>query len=141
MWTWDQVPSGDDGAGAMRVKATLQSLVGYAVGGSFYALGHTGVACVVGGVATLTLLLAIASPLGAYAAVERALRRFGRAAGLLVGWVALLPVFLLFFVPFGLLFRRGERDPMKRRLSPEDVSYWREREPEPDVLERAQRQF
>ena len=98
-------------------------------------------AAVVAGVALVMWALALLSPLRAYAAVDLALTRIGRSLGLVVGWVALTPVYLLFCVPFGLLFKRGANDPMRRTLSPHGATYWRERPADDDVLERVRRPF
>ncbi len=98
-------------------------------------------AVVAGVVATVTALLASATPLGGYATLQRLVTRFARSVGVVVGWFVLLPVFALFFVPFGRLFRRGEHDTMRRRLDPARPTYWHTRAPDTDTLERLRRQF
>lgn len=142
-WNWQAKPSDRESkrATVRRKQGALQSLVGYAAAGGLTYVGHPTLAMVAGGIATMILLLALLSPLGAYAALERGLTTFGRGVGLVVGWLALMPVFVLFFMPFGLLFRRGAKDPMKRQFDAAMTSYWREREPDADVLDRRKRQF
>jgi hypothetical protein len=39
-------------------------------------------------------------------------------------------------VPFGLLFRRGPRDPLQRRFEKSARSYWKVREPDRTNLDR-----
>lgn len=89
------------------------------------------------GIALLTLTLALASPGGAYVALSRGVDRVGALVGAVLTWVLLTPVFFLFFVPFGLLLRRGARDRLRRRFERERASYWTKRAADrPGSLER-----
>lgn len=101
-------------------------------------------AAVAAAVAVLTLLLGLLSPLGAYAALERALERFAHAVGRLVTWILLPPLYYLLFAPAGLLLRRHLR--LTRRPDPEQTTYWRRPESrgerwQGDGLDRYRRQF
>ena len=59
--------------------------------------------------------------------------RLGRALGGAVSWTLLAVIFYTVFLPFGLLFRRGRKDSMKRYYEPTADSYWSQREaPETD---------
>lgn len=115
-------------AAAMRRKGAVQGVVGLAIAGGLYALGHPTVAIIAASIASLTLVLAMVSPLGAFAAIEKVMRGFGVWVGRVVTVVVMLPIFAFFFVPFGLLFRRGAKDPMQRAVDTAASSYWRVRE-------------
>ena len=65
---------------------------------------------------------------GVYATIERGIDALARRTGIALGWVLLVPVFYLFFLPFGLVMRRGRRDRMQRRFETEAISYWESRE-------------
>ena len=105
----------------------MRAIVGAGIGGVALWLGHPHVAWVAWGLTALLLALALASPLGGYALVLRALNASGRLVGWIVAAVLLGPVYLLFFVPFRVLFRRGARDRMNRRADPNATSYWKTR--------------
>jgi hypothetical protein len=51
-------------------------------------------------------------------------RAIGRRIGRALTWLLLVPLFYLFFLPFGLLFRRGRRDRLKRYFDREATTYW-----------------
>lgn len=117
-----------DGAAEVRRSGLLRGGVGLVAGGILFALGHpllAGIAATIGG---LTAVLALVSPLGAYAALDGLMRKFGVLVGKIMTVLVMVPIFGLFFVPFGLLFRRGAKDPMHRALEPSAPSYWRVRE-------------
>ena len=67
--------------------------------------------------------LAVVWP-AAFIFLESILRALGTKVGEAVTWLCLAPVFYLFFLPFGLLFRRGRRDAMQRLLEPNATTYW-----------------
>ncbi len=143
MWTWQNNAAPDNGAraAALRNKGMLSAGVGLAAAGIFFALGHPTLASIVGAIALFTLITALVSPTGVYASIDGKLITFGRWVGTAVGWVVLMPVFVGFFVPFGLLFRRGAADPMKRAFDRSSASYWRKREADEDVEGRRKSQF
>lgn len=143
VWTWQQDAAPDNGASAraVRLKGAWRAVVGFVAAGAFLAFGHTIPGGVVATIAAVTLLAALASPLGAFAAIERGISRFARGLGQVVGWIVLMPVFLLFFVPYGLLFRRGANDPMKRAFDSAASSYFRTRSPGSDPADRPTSQF
>jgi hypothetical protein len=143
MWQWrDNGKAADvDRATQLRKKGVLQGAIGLAVAGVFFALGFQIMTIIVASIASITLLTALVSPLGAYAAIEGALAKFALWVGGIVAWIVLMPVFIGFFVPFGLIFRRGPKDPMKRIFVPEAATYWRERQADTDVEGRRRSQF
>ncbi len=112
----------------LRRKGLIQGAIGLTIAAAFFYFDHTTLAVVAGSIATLMALLAVVSPTGAFAAVERLMLRLGRAVGVAVTWLVMLPIFGLFFVPFGVLFRRGAKDPMRRGYDAAAPSYWKKRE-------------
>jgi len=86
------------------------------------------IAYVAFGVGSLTLIVGLASPLGAYAGLERGVAGLSRLVGAILTWLLLAPVFFLFIAPFGLLRKRGARDPLKRRLDRSTDTYWTKRD-------------
>ena len=127
-WTPREVDGSAARATAARKKALMHAAGAASAGGLlFVVFAQRAVAYVAWGLGGFTLLLALISPLGAYAALQRGLEALGRLVGRLMAWLLLAPVFYLFVTPFGLLRRRGARDTLKRRLEPGAASYWRER--------------
>ena len=126
---------------ALQRHGALRAVVALCVGGGLMAFGHHTLAAVVGIVASTTLLLAVLSPAHAYAALQRALERFGRVVGTTLTFAILTPLYLLVITPFGLLFRRGKRDPLHRAWSQQQASYWTPRADSVDTAERRKRPF
>ena len=141
VWSWQRGDGSVARARTLRRQGWLQAGVGYLATVGLYLLGQPALAAVAGGLAVLTAALATLSPLSGYTRLRGALTRFGRGAGVLVSWVVLLPVFFAFFVPFGLMLRRGASDTMKRTLDPSAPSYWQTVGSEANVLSRQERQF
>lgn len=135
VWDWRAPDDSPDRAAAARKAGVIRALVAGVAGGAFFFFGRVTMASVVWSLGGLTLLLALASPLGAYAALDRAVARLGQLIGTGLTWILLAPVYYLFFAPFGLLFKRGRKDPMKRALSKDAESYWEAR-PESRPLDR-----
>jgi hypothetical protein len=75
----------------------------------------------------IVLLSALVSPTGLYAAIERALASLTRVTGQALTWVFMSLVFFAVVTPFGVLFRRGKRDPMRRYYEPAASTYWSQR--------------
>ena len=122
---------------ALRRGGAIRALVA-AIAASllFYFHRPTG-AGIAAAVSVLTLSLSLLSPTRAYSALLEGVSSIGEAVGTALTWTLLTPVFYLFFLPFGLLFRRGRGDRMGRRFEPERASYWTKREKEkPGSLER-----
>jgi len=92
-------------------------------------------------IASIILLAALISPTGLFAGIERGFDALGHAASRLVTLVLLSAIFYSFFLPFGLLFRRGRRDSMKRFYEPEAHTYWSPRERERESVEALRRKF
>lgn len=125
IWTWRPAgPSPAPETGGIRLRGALQAGAGLAVAGLLAWLGHRTPAIVVGSVASAIGLAALVSPLGLFAAIERVFAALAVRIGQALTWTLLPAIFYLFFAPFGLLFRRGRRDSMRRFFDREAASYW-----------------
>jgi hypothetical protein len=111
-------------AGSVWVRGSLQAAIVAALGVLVLWLGLRTVAFVMWGAAAILLLAALASPRGLYPVLDGMARAIGRRIGRALTWMLLVPLFYLFFMPFGLLFRRGKRDRLKRYFDREATSYW-----------------
>jgi hypothetical protein len=126
MWRWrDPAPS--VASGPSRSHGLVRSAIGLTAAGVLYAIGWRTVAMVAAGIALATGLLAFASPDRGYRMLASGLDRFARAVGVVLTWLVMVPIFFLWFLPFGVLFRRGRADPMKRAWDRAAASYWQPR--------------
>lgn len=129
IWRWNDPPERSSVRAARARRAgALRALVALIAAGVLAYLDRPIVATIASCVGVLTLGLALASPLGLYAALDRAVAALGRGVGLVLTWLLLAPVYYLFFAPFGLLFRRGRRDPLRRGFEADAPSYWQKRD-------------
>jgi hypothetical protein len=127
IWDWRPATgTRGDAAGEAsrkRLRGVVQALVTAAVGAVlFFSLRVP--AFLAFGLAGLVGVSALVAPTSLFAAIEHAFLGLGRWTGWLLGWVLLVPVFYLFFAPFGRLLRRGRRDRLQRRFDREAPSYW-----------------
>jgi cytochrome c oxidase assembly factor CtaG len=120
----------------LRKGALIRFVISSLAGGAFFYFDRPITAYVVWCLGSLSLFFAIVSPLGIYTTLERAVSFLGWIVGRTLTWLLLAPVFYLFFAPFGLLFRRGARDPMKRGFERERGSYWKQRDEDRPNLDR-----
>ena len=132
IWNWRE-PKTSPGAvhaapGAARLRGVVRGLGVALVGLALAWLWSTLVGGIVLTIATITLVAAIASPTGLYAALERALAALARATGVGLTWILMSAIFFLAVSPFGLILRRGRRDAMRRYLESSATTYWSERE-------------
>ncbi len=141
-WPWRQRAAAEaPSAAPIRTRATLQTVVAWAIAGVLYAFGHGLAAALVGVISSLAWVVALISPQGAWAILGSAMAGLARAVASALGWLMLIPLFYLFFLPFGLLFRRGSKDPMRRNLDKGAASYWIERQPVSDRITARKRMF
>ena len=80
------------------------------------------------GIAGFILLSALVSPTVVYAGIEKLFDSLGHLLGRAMTWLLMVPLFYLFFLPFGLLFRRGRRDRLRRYSERDAATYWERRE-------------
>lgn len=127
VWRWQDAveDSGSgEGAGRARLKGLLQATLAAAVGAGLYFWGRTTVATVVFSVAAIVGLSALVSPTGLFRAIEALFAALGAATGRALTWIVVVPLFYVFFLPFGALMRRGRRDRLQRFYEQDASSYW-----------------
>jgi hypothetical protein len=129
VWKWQSsgAAASRPDARPLRVRGSLQAGAGLAVAAGLAWWGFRTPAAIVGGIACAIGLAALASPFGAFAAIERVFATLGRWVGGALTWILLPLIFYLFFAPFSVLFRRGRRDSMKRHFDADAASYWTSR--------------
>lgn len=103
---------------------SVQALVGASVATAIYLQWSRTIATVVFCISAIVLFSALVSPSGLYRAIQGLFAMLGNFTGRVLTWLTLVPLFYLFFLPFGLLMRRGRRDRMKRFFEPDTESYW-----------------
>lgn len=116
----------------------LRGLVALCAAGVLFYFGRWVASSVAVTLGSLTLALAIVSPTKGYVALSRAVERLGEAIGTVLTWALLTPVFFLFFVPFGLLARRGRGDRIGRRFDRAAKTYWTTRPAKTEEARRAE---
>ncbi len=115
--------------GPARRRAVVQGLLAAIAGAAlFFWIGHQTLAIVAWSIGGVSMLAGLVSPLGAFAAIEKAVGTLGHLVGLVMSWLLLAPVFYLLITPFGLLARRGKRDAMQRRFDRSAETYWKKRD-------------
>lgn len=115
----------------MRVRHLFAPLFAVALAATVWLRWGTSWSLGILAVATLLLVLALFAP-RAYAPIQTALTRLGRAIAVTLTWLLLGLVFLAIFVPGRLLLARRRRDPLQRRHDPERSTYWEPLSPATD---------
>jgi len=127
VWDWRNKDNADDRpkqARQNRIHGLIQGVIGLTAGCLvFFFFQHT-LGLVILAIAGTLTLLALVSPLNAYASVKGFMQRFGMLVGTLTTWITLVPLYFLFFAPFHLLFRSGSRNMMQRKWDSNTDSYW-----------------
>jgi hypothetical protein len=114
--------------GRVRLRGALQAAAGLAVGAAVFLYLSQTAGTIIGCIASVVGLAALVSPHGLFAAFERATAALGQVIGRSVTWLLMFLIFYGIFVPFHLLFRRGQRDAMRRFYEPDAETYWESRE-------------
>ncbi len=112
----------------VRLRGSLQALAGVGVGVVLFLFVSPTLGRIVMGIAGFILLSALVSPTVVYAGIEKLFDSLGHLLGRAMTWLLMVPLFYLFFLPFGLLFRRGRRDRLRRYSERDAASYWERRE-------------
>ncbi|MSP91490.1 MAG: hypothetical protein EXR79_06770 [Myxococcales bacterium] len=122
-WSW-RPEVAVQAASRTRLRFALRGGVGGGGGAILWQLGwlHAGSVALVLGVSVM--LAAAALPARWLRRADDALPGLGRAASHVVAWPLLFVMFWSVFVPFGLLLRRGRRDPLCRSFDATAPTYW-----------------
>lgn len=130
VWRWRDETGPDSARGSVhaarsaRRQGAIRAGIGLVAAALIYLLWNPVAAAVVAGIAGLLLVLALASPLGAYAWIDRWVARFAHGVGLAVTWLLMPVLYYLVFLPVGLVLRSRGRLRLVRSLDPEAASYW-----------------
>ena len=143
VWNWRAGRDSDAQARHVysRRQGAVHSFVGLVIAAVLFVLGRHTLALVAGSIATLSFLLSMISPAGLYTQLRRGVAQLGVWIGIALSWILLVPMFYLFFLPFGLLLRRGARDSMERNFNDTTGSYWKKREDSTGGRSDYERQF
>ncbi|MFQ5415487.1 MAG: hypothetical protein ACE5FL_00415 [Myxococcota bacterium] len=125
IWHPDHALTGTETARRARIRGAAQAAVGAAIAGAlmFFFDART-LPFIMLGAAGVVFLSAMLSPKGVFSALENLLEAVAGRLGRVVMWISLATIFYVFFVPFGVLFRRGRHDRLKRFFEPDAESYW-----------------
>ena len=126
IWSWRPIEAAvpSESPAAMRRRGLLRALVVGALGTALLVFWSPLLGRIVLGIASLVALAALVSPLGLYAMLERGLGVLAHKTGVLLTWVLMAVIFYGVFTPFGLIFRRGRRDSLRRFSDAAQASYW-----------------
>ena len=128
-------------AAAARRRGVVGLVVGLAVAGVLAWLDHPTMALVVAGISTVLAAIALLSPLGLHPHVARLLERFGRLVGTAMTWLLMTLVYLLLFLPVGLVLRATGKLRLQKAYDGGRPSYWQPASARPLTLENYRRQF
>jgi hypothetical protein len=127
IWRWragEPESAAAPSVASVRLRGSLQALVGAGFGLASGLFWSKTVAIVAFTAAGVVLFCALASPNGLYALLHRLFDATGRVVGRVTTWIVMVPIFYLFFLPFGKLMRRGRRDRLHRYFDAEAKTYW-----------------
>ena len=137
VWDWRRAEGpGPSGAARARRRGLVRGGVGLLVAGAL-ALWKPVLGAVAAGIALVLLALALLAPGTAYRRVEGWIAAFAHGVGVAVTWITLAAVFVLVFLPLGLVLRVAGRLRIAPDLEPQAATYWRPADPPG----RHQRQF
>jgi hypothetical protein len=148
VWNWRQVA--DPGAdrsrlaaevAAVRRRGLIQAAVGFAAALALGLLWRPAAGYVVAGVTAILLLIALAFPLTLHQKVQRGLQVFGHAVGMAVTWVLMTLLYLLLFLPVGLVLRATGKLGITTRPDPRAASYWKTTDPARHTPAQYRKQF
>lgn len=109
-------------------RAVLQALIPFAAAALMVRKGHTTAAGIVGGIGAVMLLSGLFIP-AMFLKLERGGRWLGKAAGVGLTWLLLVPMFYLVFFPGRLILMLTGNDPMARKFPTKAPTYWIARKP------------
>jgi hypothetical protein len=129
VWDW----RADEGAGQVtstrpiRIRGALRAGVGAIAGALVWFYLSPLIGRVMLALSLVLFLVAMLSPTGAYALLERAFAALANVVGRLLNGLVLPILFYGIFTPMGALLRPGKRDALQRFFEPERATYWSDR--------------
>ncbi len=147
---WD--PSGDNRSDRaakrlkqIRTSAAVQGVIGLILALAIYLFLSKIFGVIVCSIALLLTVLAFIAPIAVYEPIKRGFARLSTIVGTAISFVVLLALYCFFFVPFGVLFRRGNRNKLSLGFAAERPSYWIDRSassgPSPGKKKNYEQQF
>ena len=124
IWQWNKTGSTIEPPNQSRKQSCLHLVAGAIVASILFLTDSPRTALFVLFLSSFTFILGILSPDNLFPALESSLKKAGTALALGVTWFTILPLFILFFIPFRFLFRQKSRDSMKRFYEPGSSTYW-----------------
>ncbi|MFP8877988.1 MAG: hypothetical protein VCE43_00200 [Myxococcota bacterium] len=131
IWDWrgtGMAPSDAPQTGHLRMRGIAQGLVGAGVGTGLYLFVSTTAGAVVALTGVTIALAGLLSPTGLFVLIDRGFQALARGLSRIITWAVLLPLFYLFFLPFGLVLRAGKRDRLQRWMDADAATYWEPRD-------------
>jgi hypothetical protein len=128
-------------AAAARRRGLIQAGIGFAAAAILAWRFGSVPAGIAAGIATVVGLLALVSPLGGLARVDRGVGRFAGWVGTAVSWLLMTPFYYLVLTPLGLLLRARGKLRIRRRPDSRATTYWTELPPKPPGTAPYERQF
>ena len=107
-----------------RGRIAAQTAVAALVGASIAVFGSRALGIALLSIAALVFTAAMISPRTVSNALGGLFASTGRIAGTGLTWLLMVPLFYLFFLPFGALLRRGRRDRLQRFTDVGAPTYW-----------------
>ncbi len=143
IWSWREprVEASRESPQRARALGSLQALGTAALGALLFVYWSRIIGTLVLSLSGLVLAAALISPSGLYRAIRRGFSALVRLTGHAMTWILMVPIFYLIFLPFGLLFRRGRRDRLKRYFETDATSYWEPHEGPTASSQNYDRQF
>lgn len=143
IWNWRSsgLYSRSQSPSSLRKKGAMQGAGAAIIASLFWYFDLRTMSYIAGTMATIVLVAAIVSPNRAFATLNRGADKLGRFLGNCIKWIFLPAVYYLFFLPFGILFRRGDNDSLQRTYAPGNSTYWINRKESGVVSRSRSKQF
>jgi len=143
IWRWKPEPPPSQGSGnALRrmLKPLVQALAISLISGVVWWRGHHSVAIGLWVLAGCVVGLGLVFP-AAYVKVDRAWRKVGKGAGMVIGVTLLTVLYYVLFLPVALVLRALGKDRLRLTFPGSEASYWTDLPPQTNAAEAAEHQF
>ncbi|HYH45310.1 MAG TPA: hypothetical protein VEG34_06445 [Thermoanaerobaculia bacterium] len=148
VWSWRQNADPDTArarsaaeAMAARQRGLIQAAVGFAAALALGLLWRPVAGYVVAGVTLALLGIALAFPLTLHKQIQRGLQAFGHFVGMAVTWVLMTLLYLVLFLPVGLVLRATGKLGITTGPDPRAATYWKTPDPARHTPAQYRKQF